>query len=176
MRLLFRRRSRRTVVGIGFAAAGARYRARGFTMVELLTVAVVMSTLARMAVPNFHDVLLRARAAEVAGDFETVRVAVMNYHADHLRWPKDGYTGQIPAGLDRYLPDGFRFDRPGYRIDWENWTLPSGLPTDPDRNVLLGISIVTDDMELGQAVLDMLGGAMTAYTLDDTYTFVVERM
>ena len=39
----------------------------GFTMVEVLTVALVMGTLARMAVPNFHEVLLKARAAEVSG-------------------------------------------------------------------------------------------------------------
>ena len=36
-----------------------------------------------MAVPSFHEVLVRARAAEVIGDFETVRVAVLSYHADH---------------------------------------------------------------------------------------------
>lgn len=151
-------------------------RSRGFTMVELLTVALLMSTLVRMALPNFHEVLMKARAAEVVGDFEVVRVAVLNYHADHLQWPKDGYTGQVPAGLEAYLPDGFRFDRAGYRLDWENWALPGGLPRDPGAGTLLGISVVTEDMALGQAVLDLLGGAMTAYALGDTYTFVVERM
>lgn len=166
-RLRWRRRPR---------AADRDDDARGFTMVELLTVAVVMSTLVRMALPNFHDVLLKARAAEVVGDFEVVRVAVLNYHADHLQWPKDGYTGQVPAGLDAYLPEGFRFDRPGYRLDWENWMLPDGLPSDPGSGVLLGISVVTEDMALGQAVLDLLGGGMTAYSLGDAYTFVVERM
>ena len=38
-------------------------------MVEVLTVVVVMGTLVRMAVPSFHDVLLKARAAEVLGDY-----------------------------------------------------------------------------------------------------------
>lgn len=149
---------------------------RGFTLVEVLTVAVVMGTLVRVALPNFHEVLLKARAAEVLGDFESVRVAILNYHADNLRWPEDGYTGQIPPGLDAYLPDGFDFVGPGYRLDWENWVLPSGLPKDPTAGALLGISVVTDDRELGQAVLDLLGSSMASYTLGDTYTFVVERM
>ena len=35
---------------------------------EVLTVVVVMGTLVRMAVPSFHDVLLKARATEVLGD------------------------------------------------------------------------------------------------------------
>lgn len=148
----------------------------GFTMVEVLTVAVVMGTLVRMAVPNFHEVLLKARAAEVMGDFEVVRVAVLNYNADHLTWPQDGYTGQIPPGLEEYLPENFDFTGPGYRLDWENWVLPNGLPKDPGSGVLLGISVVTEDRELGQAVLDLLGNSMAHYTLGDIYTFVVERM
>ncbi len=149
---------------------------KGFTMVEMLTVAVVMGTLARVGTPTFHEVLLRARAAAVAGDFETVRVAVLNYYADHLEWPDDGYTGQVPGGLEPYLPDNFSFVRQGYRFDWENWALPSGLPEHPERGVLLGISIVTSDRELGQAVVDLFGRNMPHYTLGSTYTFVIERM
>ena len=148
----------------------------GFTMVEVLTVAVVVSTLVRMALPNFHEIIVKARAAEVLGDFETIRLAVENYHADNFQWPGDAYTGQVPAGLAEYLPDGYRFDQAGYRMDWENWILPNGLPKDPEAGVLLGISIVTDDRELGQAVIDFLGGAMANYTLGNKYTFVVERM
>jgi prepilin-type N-terminal cleavage/methylation domain-containing protein len=148
----------------------------GFTMVEVLTVVVVVGTLVRMAVPSFHEVLLQARAAEVLGEFETVRLAVVGYQADEHRWPQDGYTGQIPSGLEKYLPTNFDFEGPGYRLDWENWVLPNGLPKSPETGVLLGISIVTDDAELGQAVLELLGSAMASYTLGDTYTFVIERM
>ena len=144
-------------------------------MVEVVTVAVVMGTLVRIAMPNFHEILLKARAAGVIGDFETVRVAVLNYHADHLTWPDDTYAGQVPAGLAEYLPDGFGFNRSGYQIDWENWVLPNGLPQNPASGVLLGISVVTDDEELGQAVVDVLGNAMASYSLGNTYTFVVER-
>jgi hypothetical protein len=145
-------------------------------MVEVLTVAVVMGTLVRIALPNFHDLMLRARAAEVVGNFETVRIAVLNYYLDHREWPADAYTGQIPAGLHEYLPDGYPFDQAGYRLDWENWVLPDGLPMHPETGVLLGLSIVTTDRELGQAVIDFFGSAMANYTLGTKYTFVVERM
>lgn len=64
----------------------------------------------------------------------------------------------------------------GYRLDWENWVLPEGLPRDRDARGLLGISVVTDDRELAQAVRDLLGPSMSGYALGDTYTFVVERM
>lgn len=165
----------------GFGTRQGRPRARpapsgGFTMVEVVTVAVVMGTLVRMAIPNFHEVLVKARAAEVLGDFETIRVAVLNYHADHLQWPADAYTGQVPSGLEEYLPEGYEFDQPGYRMDWENWVLPDGLPKHPDTGVLLGISVVTEDRELGVAIMDLLGSSMAAYNLGTKYTFVVERM
>ena len=145
-------------------------------MVEVLTVAVVMGTLVRMAVPNFHDLLLRARAAEVVGEFETLRIAALGYYADHREWPADAYTGQIPDGLQEYLLEGYSFDQAGYRLDWENWVLPDGLPQHPETGVLLGISIVTEDRALGHAVMDFFGTAMARYTLGTKYTFVVERM
>ena len=147
----------------------------GFTMVEVLTVAVVMGTLVRIALPNFHEVLLRARAAEVVGDFEVVRLAVAGYYTDRGEWPPDSYTGVVPEGLDPYLPDNFSFEGAGYRLDWENWVLPDGLPQAPEVRSLLGISVVTTDRELGQAVLKLLGGGMAAYNLGDAYTFVIER-
>ena len=159
-------------------ACGHRRRGEsgGFTMIEVVTVAVVMGTLVRIAMPNFHEVLLKARAAEVVGDFEVVRVAVANYHADHLEWPPDAYPGQVPAGLEEYLPEGFSFTRAGYLLDWENWVLPNGLPQHPATGILLGVSISTDDAELGNAVVDLLGGTMAHYTLGNSYTFVIERL
>ena len=147
---------------------------RGFTMVEVLTVVVVVSTLARIGVPGFHEVLLKARATEVIGDFETVRVAAFGYHADHLRWPADGYTGEVPRGLETYLPENFSFQRLGYRLDWESWEVPDGLPGAPGAKTIVGISVVTEDRELGRALADVLGGAMAHYELGDTYTFVIE--
>lgn len=159
----------------GTRGRGSEPEAGGFTMIEVLTVAVVVSTLARMAVPGFHEVLLKSRAAGVAGDFDVIRLAAAHYQADHFAWPADAYTGQIPGGLEAYLPEGFDFVGPGYRLDWENWILPDGLPKYPDTGVLVGISLVTDDRELGQAVQKFFGTAMAGYTLGNRYTFIVER-
>jgi len=149
-------------------------RPHGFTMVEMLTAVVVVGTLARIGVPSFHEVLLKARATEVIADFETVRLAAFGYHADHLQWPADGYTGQVPSGLEKYLPENFSFERLGYRLDWESWVLPDGLPGMSGETAVVGISVVTEDRELGRALADVLGGGMAHYELGDTYTFVIE--
>jgi hypothetical protein len=128
-----------------------------------------------MAMPSFHDVLVRARAAEVIGAFEVVRVAVLSYHADHHQWPPDGHTGQVPPGLAAYLPENFSFEGAGYSLDWENWVLPGGLPQDPAARGILAVSVVTEDRELGLALGSILGGGMAHYALGDAYTFVIER-
>lgn len=155
---------------------GHRDDGQGFTMVEMLTVALIMGTLARISVPDFHNAVLKARAASVAGDFEVVRVAALNYHAKYLKWPANGYPGQVPQGLAEFLPEGFTFRRAGYQLGWENWTLPDGLPQDPQAQTIMGISIVTQDRELGAAVVHLLGAVRAHYTLGDTYTFVIRHL
>ena len=145
-------------------------------MVEALTVMMVTSVLVRIAVPNYQDLRLRAQAASVVGDFEVVRVAVFNYNADYHIWPEDVGPGTVPDVLEPYLPGGFDFDRGEYLLDWENWTLPAGLPNHPNTSMLLGISINTSDAALGQAVVELLGSANAHYSLGETYTFVVESL
>ena len=145
-------------------------------MVEALTVMMVTSVLVRIAVPNYQDLRLRVRAASVVGDFEVVKLAVFSYNGDYHIWPEDVGPGEVPGVLGPYLPGGYDFDRGGYLLDWENWTLPGGLPQHPNTRRLLGISIVTSDAALGQAVVDLLGSAWAHYSLGETYTFVIESM
>ncbi len=145
-------------------------------MVEALTVMMVTSVLVRIAVPNYQDLRLRVRAVSVVGDFEVVKLAVFNYNGDYHIWPEDVGPGTVPDVLGPYLPGGYDFDRGDYLLDWENWTLPGGLPKHPNTRLLLGISINTSDAALGQAVVDLLGSAWAHYSLGETYTFVIESM
>lgn len=149
-------------------------RRRGFTLVEMMSVVLISGTLARVAVPNYQEMHLKARAAEVAGEIRTVEVAVLNYNADTNRWPTDVTAGVVPPELRSYLPAGFRFTREGYRLDWENWKLPDGLPRYPRKKVLLGVSVTSENETLLNAVSDLTGGSRARFTLGDTYTFVLE--
>lgn len=158
---------------------GARsaFRGRpGFTLIELMVAVLIVAILARIAIPTYHDMLLRARAAEVQGLIHQVRVAVYEYHADTNGWPPDYNPGQTPEELAPYLGEGFSFDREGYQLDWENWILPDGSPGHPDTGVLLGISLTTEDERLGAALVGMLGETTAHYTLGNNYTFVLEGM
>lgn len=154
---------------------GRPRRDGGFTIVELLVVVSIVGILAGLAIPNMRTVLMRARATEVAADFEVVRVAAAQYNADSSLWPPETTLGVVPPELEEYLPDGFDFQGNGYELDYERWDLPAGLPGDPSTRTLIGVSVTTDTDELGNAVAQFLGGSIL-FSVGNTHTVVIDRM
>ena len=146
----------------------------GFTLIELLVVMAVVGILAGLAMPNLQTVLTRARATELAGDMDVVRVATLSYHAERLTWPSESAAGNVPADLAPYLPDGFTFARDGYQLDFENWSIPGGLPGDPGTQQLIGVSVVVADETLGNALMELLGDAIVV-SVGGTHTVLIDR-
>jgi prepilin-type N-terminal cleavage/methylation domain-containing protein len=149
-------------------------RRGGFTLVELLVVAAIVGILAGLAIPNLRTVLMRARATEIAGDMDVVRTAVLSYNGYRHTWPAESAAGVIPGGLEEYLPDGYSFQRNGYQLDYENWSLPGGLPGDPRTRTLIGVSVVVEDPNLSNALLEFLGSAIV-FSVGNTHTVVIDR-
>lgn len=145
----------------------------GFALVELMIVVMLIAILARIALPAYQGLVLQARAAQALGDINAVRLAAFSYNVETGRWPPDVNRGIVPPELEPYLNDGFSFDREGYRLDWDNWMLPDGTPRHSDTNVLLGISVATQDAALGQALLNLVGDAIARYTISEHYTFIL---
>lgn len=143
-------------------------------MVELLITVSIIAILAALAIPNMRTVLLRARAADLAGDMDVVRVATLSYNAARHTWPGETGTGSIPAGLQEFLPQGFSFDQDGYQLDYENWSIPGGLPGDPGTQRLIGVSVVVSNQELGNALVELLGSAIV-FSVGGTHTIVIDR-
>ncbi len=143
---------------------------RGFALVEVLLVLVILSILAALAQPNLHRAIVKARAADVVGNLEVVRVAVLNYQADHNEWPPDARRGRIPRGLEEYLPTGFSFRKPEYTLDYQNWTRRRRRRRRAVFDV--GITVITRDRELGRAVLDLLGA--NTWVSGRKYTWIIE--
>ncbi len=146
-------------------------RPLGFTMIEVLTVLMVMSVVVRIGIPNYQQVALKAEAARAVADFEAIRIAAIQYQSDHQSWPEDAYAGQVPAGLDQYLQEGFSFSRPVYDLDWENWSVGDGLP---GTRGVVALSVVTDNEYLGLYIQDLLGKNFPHFLNGTTYSFVVD--
>lgn len=136
----------------------------GFTLIELLTVMVVISLLAGIAIPNLQRAIMKARAAEALSNLDVIRVGVLQYQADHHAWPPDRNRGRIPPGLEEFLPEGFSFSTDHYVMDYDNWSSKQGF---------IGLTVITDDEELGQAMLAMLGDN-TWSNGKDKFTYVIE--
>jgi len=149
-------------------------RRGGFTLIELLVTASIVGILAGLAIPNLRTMIYRARATEVAGDLEVVRVAAISYNATQNLWPAEAALGVIPVALTNFLPEGFSFQGTGYQIDFENWSLPGGLPGDPNTTTLIGVSVTADEDDLGNAVAEFLGGAIV-FSVGNTHTIVIDR-
>ncbi len=60
---------------------------RGFTLIELLVVVAIIGILAAIAVPNFHDSLIRARVARMKNDTRVLGMAIENYCVDNGWYP-----------------------------------------------------------------------------------------
>ncbi|HZD06190.1 MAG TPA: hypothetical protein VE173_14865, partial [Longimicrobiales bacterium] len=110
--------------------------------------------------------VLEARAADAVADMNVIRVAVLQYQAEHHVFPREKNRGRIPDGLDRFLPEGFRFAQDDFVLDYENW---SG-----SKNGFVGVTVVTSEPDLGRAMLALLGRTGTWSNGADKVSWVIE--
>ena len=150
--------------------AGAKRRV-GSTIVEAVTVMLLVSIITRIAIPQMQDVLTRARATEIRASFSVVEEAATRLSVGNHPWPADADAGVVPPELVDNLPPGFSFDRERYQLDWENWMLPEGMPGDSTVQRLIGISVTTSDRSLGLALMEIIP-LNAKFTLGETYTFI----
>lgn len=148
---------------------------RGFSLVELMVVILIISIIVNFSLPSFYEAKKTAEAAKVITDFEVIREAVAAYYVDTGKFPPDYGPGTVPKELKKYLPKGFKFNynpQKDIRYDWENWIV-NNKPKHPKTGILYGISLTTKDKALVKKVKGIFKGAFQ-YSLNDNYTFVLE--
>ena len=77
---------------------------KGFTLIELMVVVIIIGILAAIAIPNFVKLTYRAKKASMLANMHTTQVAVELYPMDN------NYTGYPPnaAVLKSELPPNFK--------------------------------------------------------------------
>ncbi len=140
---------------------------RGFTLVEMMVVIVVVGLLASIVTLKYIDLTRTAYAAKVVGEFTTVRLAAYNYEADHNnQWPATTAPGVVPPEMLPYLPNGFSFVTPSYTLDWDNRS-PS---TDP---YMLAVSLTSSDAALMNALAQNLGNNAPYFFAGNRLTYII---
>lgn len=148
-------------------------RRQGFGLLELMIVVMIVGIMARIALPAYQNLVLRARAVEALGDINAIRLAAFTYNSRTGQWPADVNRGIVPPELTPYLGEQFSFVRAGYNLDWDNWMLPDGSPGKSETNVLLGISVATTNPALGEALVSLVGESAARFTIAEHYTFII---
>ena len=66
-----------------------KYSSRGFTLVELLIVVIILAVLAAIVVPQFSASTSDARAAALQSNLANIRSAIEFYYQEHGEYPGD---------------------------------------------------------------------------------------
>ena len=85
-----------------------RRNQRGFTLVELMIVVIIVGILAAVAIPMYQGATERAKASEAVAALGTIRGAMRVYYAEHGTYVNANFVdgNQVTAGGVLSVKDG----------------------------------------------------------------------
>ena len=90
---------------------GKRRLRRGFTMVELMAVLIILGLLAAVVVKNFVGQVDRGRVITTKASLRQLHTAINQFHMESSRWPtaEEGLSVlvQQPADVTNWPPGGY---------------------------------------------------------------------
>ena len=127
---------------------------RGFTLLELLLVVMIIGILATLLIPKYRQAELKAQGADVATRVEAINVALKEYEADHDSLPVGTEPVGAPSWLVTYMTRN-QFQGPS-NVTWQ-YAKPSAL-TAPTLIISAG---APDDASILLAAASALGSIAT---------------
>lgn len=102
-------------------AQGNRRSPRGFTLVEIMIVVVLIGILASLAIPAIKNAQEGSRNSVVMNGFRVFSGAFATFALENGAYPPDEGPAVLPAGMDGYIDrQQFENERPmGGQWDWE---------------------------------------------------------
>lgn len=82
---------------------GGRALSRGFTLVELLVVVMILGILVAVVIPSFKGAFDSSQQSAFVADIKIYSDAVHLFAVQTGDWPEDSSTGDIPDGFLDYI-------------------------------------------------------------------------
>ena len=76
---------------------------RGFTLIEIMAVVVILGTLAAIAIPSFGSLTDEAKQSTFIANLKIYASAANLFVAKNTQYPEDSSSGAIPTGLETYI-------------------------------------------------------------------------
>lgn len=143
---------------------------RAFTFTELLLTMMLIGLLARITIPRYREMKLRATAAAIMGDVHAIRVAAFTHYTEKGAFPPDAATGTLPAELVGDLPAGFTFDRQDFNYDWHVWSTTN---SEGNTETFVGITVLVTDPRLATRLVFAAGAGYIPIITPTQVTFLV---
>ena len=80
-----------------------RKHKRGFTLIEILIVVIILGILAAIVIPQFSNASDDAARATFLINGKIFVVAAMRFELDTGQFPEDSSSGALPAGFEQYI-------------------------------------------------------------------------
>lgn len=77
---------------------------RGFTLVEIMIVVIIIGLLAALAIPTIHNSQKAAKGATFINDIRTYAAAAEVFSLETGDYPEDSAPRVMPTGLEEYIP------------------------------------------------------------------------
>ena len=117
---------------------------KGFTLVELMIVVVIIGILASIAIPKFSSMISKAKTTEAKNILNQVVSLETSYYYSNSTY-KDFVDGADEPLIDFEVPSNAKFN---YKFDTDGADASLGLATATEKTDLAGDGVVGDALTL----------------------------